>query len=109
VTLDTPFFGGMPDRERLIIAKMGRWIGRAACREEPDPGYLAERTGNAVQNKNQEQRAKEICAECPVRIECLDHAMTVPESGGIWGGLNDRERDHLAKRLNKPEHKVLRR
>jgi WhiB family redox-sensing transcriptional regulator len=39
-----------------------------------------------------EQRAKAICATCPVRIECLDYAIEIREPHGIWGGLNELER-----------------
>jgi WhiB family transcriptional regulator, redox-sensing transcriptional regulator len=31
-------------------------------------------------------RAKSFCAECPVRTECLDAALTRQEPWGVWGG-----------------------
>jgi WhiB family transcriptional regulator, redox-sensing transcriptional regulator len=42
-----------------------------------------------------ERRAKTICAACPVRDECLQHAVTSDERYGIWGGLNQEERRGL--------------
>ncbi|KII00545.1 transcription factor WhiB [Streptomonospora alba] len=39
-----------------------------------------------------ERKAKEICAQCPVRTECLDYAISRPEKYGTWGGLNEDER-----------------
>jgi WhiB family redox-sensing transcriptional regulator len=42
-----------------------------------------------------EARAKAICRECPVRRECLEHALSVGETHGIWGGLNEAERRGL--------------
>jgi WhiB family redox-sensing transcriptional regulator len=42
-----------------------------------------------------EARAKRICAECPVRSECLDYALSIREPHGIWGGLNESERSTL--------------
>ncbi|WP_328813487.1 WhiB family transcriptional regulator [Rhodococcus sp. NBC_00297] len=30
--------------------------------------------------------AKGICSRCPVRRECLDSALSVHETNGIWGG-----------------------
>jgi WhiB family redox-sensing transcriptional regulator len=39
-----------------------------------------------------EARAKSICAECPVRAECLDYALSIREPHGIWGGLTEAER-----------------
>lgn len=40
-------------------------------------------------------RAKRVCAECPVRAACLDHALTYNEQHGIWGGKTPRERQEL--------------
>ena len=42
-----------------------------------------------------EQEAKAICADCPVREQCLDHAMRAPEQYGIWGGKTPRERRRM--------------
>lgn len=39
--------------------------------------------------------ARAICARCPVRSECLAHAMTFEEHFGIWGGTNERDRRRL--------------
>lgn len=39
-----------------------------------------------------ERRAKSVCASCPVRNECLEHAISLDERYGIWGGLNQEER-----------------
>lgn len=38
------------------------------------------------------KRARAICAECPVREQCLEHALTQPEKCGIWGGKSEKER-----------------
>lgn len=36
--------------------------------------------------------AKAICAGCPVRGECLDHAIANGERYGVWGGTTAVER-----------------
>jgi WhiB family redox-sensing transcriptional regulator len=36
--------------------------------------------------------AKAICATCPVRTPCLEHALAVREKFGVWGGMTERER-----------------
>ncbi len=36
--------------------------------------------------------AKSICAECIVREDCLEMAITNNEEYGIWGGMTSRER-----------------
>ncbi|MCH5645040.1 MULTISPECIES: WhiB family transcriptional regulator [unclassified Gordonia (in: high G+C Gram-positive bacteria)] len=32
------------------------------------------------------ERAKELCAECPLRTQCLQAAMDRAEPWGVWGG-----------------------
>lgn len=39
-----------------------------------------------------ERRAKEICASCPVQVDCRSYALTIGEQHGIWGGLTEVER-----------------
>lgn len=38
------------------------------------------------------RQAKAVCEQCPVREECLEHALTTPETFGVWGGKSERER-----------------
>lgn len=42
-----------------------------------------------------ERAAKAVCAGCPVRRECLDHALQTQEPYGVWGGLTEDERQEL--------------
>jgi WhiB family redox-sensing transcriptional regulator len=45
--------------------------------------------------------AKQICAVCPVREPCLEHAITFREKQGVWGGLDERERRRLLRQRRK--------
>jgi hypothetical protein len=38
-----------------------------------------------------DEEAKRICADCPVRPDCLDAALIYNYSG-VWGGTTDKER-----------------
>jgi WhiB family redox-sensing transcriptional regulator len=40
--------------------------------------------------------ARELCGKCPVRIDCLNHAIKYKEIG-VWAGTNDKERSRLVK------------
>jgi WhiB family redox-sensing transcriptional regulator len=42
--------------------------------------------------------AKAVCEVCPVREPCLEHALTVREKSGVWGGMTARERRRLIRR-----------
>ncbi|MFK8909066.1 WhiB family transcriptional regulator [Streptomyces sp. YS-3] len=66
------------------------WAARATCRTaEPDELFVE----GAAQN-----RAKAVCTGCPVRTECLAHALDERIEHGIWGGMTERERRALLRR-----------
>lgn len=44
----------------------------------------------------QRKLALEACGRCPVKDQCLEHAL-VYEEHGIWGGTTPRERKKLRK------------
>ncbi|MGW5652591.1 WhiB family transcriptional regulator [Streptomyces humi] len=41
--------------------------------------------------------AKSVCAGCPVRLECLAHALDHREEHGVWGAMTERERRALLR------------
>jgi WhiB family redox-sensing transcriptional regulator len=43
--------------------------------------------------------AKAICATCDVAAQCLDYALTTGQNYGIYGGLDEKERRKLARKL----------
>ena len=80
------------------------WRADAACVGEPTEAFFADERWAEVEGRfvrwthASELDAKALCAVCPVRDDCLDHAMTLPERHGVWGGLNARERDRLRRK-----------
>ena len=40
-------------------------------------------------------KARVVCRACPVRRECLSHAIESREWWGIWGGTNEKDRRPL--------------
>lgn len=44
------------------------------------------------------QAAKVVCAECPVKQQCLDYAIENGEHFGVWGGTSERERRRIRGR-----------
>ena len=38
---------------------------------------------------------KKICADCVVRSQCLEYAITTNQKAGIWGGQTEEERASL--------------
>lgn len=65
------------------------WRHKAACRDR-DPEALFVR--------GREQRdARAVCLACPVRTECLGHALDNRIRFGVWGGMTERERRALLR------------
>jgi WhiB family transcriptional regulator, redox-sensing transcriptional regulator len=60
------------------------------------PGHFERK----AEKDDRENRARALCAECPVRAECLGHALEIGETHGIWGGLNELERRRLRRRID---------
>jgi WhiB family transcriptional regulator, redox-sensing transcriptional regulator len=52
-------------------------------------------------------RAREICAACPVRADCLKYA-TAADEFGIWGGLDQEERRSLSRRQRRKKDAAAR-
>ena len=90
-------------RRRLrppVAAAHGRvsWRELAACRTaDPELFFPIGKTGPAIEET---ERAKAVCASCPVRERCLTFALDTHQNFGIWGGLDDEERRllHLQRR-----------
>lgn len=42
-------------------------------------------------------KAKKVCAECPVEVDCLNFAVINWEDFGVWGGTTGPERKAMRK------------
>lgn len=71
------------------------WQDQAACRGADPQLFFPERSWDS---KDQVAEAKQICASCPVREDCLDRALADNEQWGVWGGLTQSERRRLRRR-----------
>jgi WhiB family transcriptional regulator, redox-sensing transcriptional regulator len=84
------------------------WQWQAACRGEDAGLFFAP---NHLENKEQrdlrERGAKAICGGCPVRVDCLEYAIRIHETHGIWGGLNELERRLLIRRRQRERDREL--
>ena len=73
------------------------WRRDAICRDtDPDLFFPVGTTGYALV---QIDRAKEVCGECPVKVDCLDYALETNQDSGIWGGTSEEERRSLRRRI----------
>ncbi len=66
------------------------WVLEAKCLDADPEAFFPEKGGST-------REAKRICSACPVRNECLEHALANDERFGIWGGLSERERRRMKR------------
>ncbi len=67
------------------------WMPRGRCRDI-QPGTFFPSDGVGV------DKARKICAGCPVINTCLEHALDNRIEHGVWGGCSERERRRILKR-----------
>jgi WhiB family transcriptional regulator, redox-sensing transcriptional regulator len=68
------------------------WQERALCAQTDPEAFFPEKGGST-------REAKKVCVGCEVRGECLEYALANDERFGIWGGLSERERRKLKRRV----------
>lgn len=79
----------------MPIQEEYEWQYQGSCRKaDPDTFFSPERE-RGPRRYAREAAAKAVCATCPVIAECLEHALTVKEPYGVWGGLTVSEREAL--------------
>ncbi|MCW2600319.1 MAG: sporulation protein [Frankiales bacterium] len=68
------------------------WQDQALCAETDPEAFFPEKGGST-------REAKRICVGCEVKQECLEYALLQDERFGIWGGLSERERRRLKRKV----------
>jgi WhiB family redox-sensing transcriptional regulator len=69
------------------------WQLKAACRGPQSVVFFPPpRFERKDEKLEREARARGICDQCSVNIDCLDYALAIREPHGIWGGSNEAER-----------------
>jgi WhiB family redox-sensing transcriptional regulator len=82
-------------REYIALAEAIRKHGEPPCATtDPEMFFLPK----GLQATAEMRMAKALCAECPVKAECLTYALAANEQYGIWGGLTANERGRLNRK-----------
>ena len=68
------------------------WQEQALCAQTDPEAFFPEKGGST-------REAKRVCSRCEVRGDCLSFALAHDERFGIWGGLSERERRRLKRRV----------
>lgn len=80
------------------IAALWEWQESAACRHTNSAQFYSPPGERGEARRTREDRAREICDGCPVRVECARFALAIGEEHGFWGGMTDRERIKVLRR-----------
>ena len=72
------------------MASQWNWRSASRCRTSDAEDLFV--TGR------KQREARRFCRVCPVRTECLAHALDQRIEFGIWGGMTERERRALLRR-----------
>ena len=62
-------------------------------------GAQADPAAGVPETGGSRREAKKACTGCEARAECLEYALEHDERFGIWGGLSERERRKLKRRV----------
>ena len=79
--------------DRPLTPEDPGWQELALCAQTDPEAFFPEKGGST-------REAKRVCGSCEVRAECLDYALANDERFGIWGGLSERERRRLKRRVS---------
>lgn len=76
-------------------ADLWNWQLESSCRGMDSDVFFHPEGERGAAREMRERTAKAICAGCPVIRECREHALSVREPYGVWGGLTEREREEI--------------
>ena len=85
---------GAPDLEALLdeLVRRPAWHQQAACRGIGADAFIIDR------GAQYEDHARQLCAGCSVRHECLDTALANGDTTtGLWGGTTPTERRQMRR------------
>ena len=71
-------------------------VGETPCMSAPN-FFFAEDDGDWSSKMLATQNARQLCRMCPIRLQCLDYALTNGEWDGVWGGMSPGERKVLVR------------
>jgi WhiB family transcriptional regulator, redox-sensing transcriptional regulator len=78
----------------MVGMKSMAWREQARCKGiDPEVFYPV--------SDEESDEAKSICAECPVRLPCLEFALAARERDGVWGGATEKERRRIIRQRRK--------
>lgn len=74
------------------VADLWEWQFQGACRTSSPEVFFHPEGERGTARRRRDERAKQVCAGCPVLQQCREHALAAREPYGVWGGMTEDER-----------------
>ncbi|NBR24411.1 MAG: WhiB family transcriptional regulator [Micrococcales bacterium] len=74
------------------------WQEQSNCREADSDLFFLDPLMRGKEKRDRERAAKKVCKGCPVVQQCLNHALSIPEFFGVWGGMTADERNSILRK-----------
>ena len=92
------YMRGRGARRAVMPTRSWDWQDYAACRGHSSDLFFGPEGEKPTERDNREKRALIVCAQCPVREACQQHALGLPETYGVWGGTTESGRSAIRRR-----------
>jgi WhiB family transcriptional regulator, redox-sensing transcriptional regulator len=79
----------------LPVASLWEWQYQGLCRETNPDTFFHPEGERGPARRHRDERAVAVCQQCPVIDACREHALTVREPYGVWGGLTEDDREAI--------------
>lgn len=74
------------------VAELWEWQFEGLCRTTSPEVFFHPEGERGPARRRRDERAKQVCAVCPVLDQCRTHALALREPYGVWGGMTEDER-----------------
>jgi WhiB family redox-sensing transcriptional regulator len=74
------------------MADQDDWADQGSCIGEDASLFDTIRYNKQTHMTEEVSVAQDICADCPVMVQCLEHALRFEATDGVWGSMVYEER-----------------
>ncbi len=75
------------------VAELWEWQYLGLCRTVSPEVFFHPEGERGPARRRRDERAKQVCRQCPVLERCREHALQVREPYGVWGAMTESERE----------------
>jgi WhiB family redox-sensing transcriptional regulator len=74
------------------------WQEESNCRNVDSDLFFLDPQARGKSKRDKEKAALKVCRGCPVIEQCLNHALSIPEFFGVWGGMTADQRNVILRK-----------